>query len=1108
MRPTRATSTLPRGFARLERRGLVRSLFGDHAASLAVRRRLLTAGAIASLLPALFLWPPAVGAAAGQAVGTSASESTAGLPSGFVDETVVTGLMAPTSILFAPGGRVFVAEKRGVIKTWPNLASFDQNDPPAQTLDIRSDVMNYWDRGLLGLTADPNYPASPYLYALYTYNALPGGSAPHWPTVDGNNDTCPNPPGGNSDGCVVTNRLERVTLNTGTGVATSRLTLLTGWCQQYPSHSAGTVVFGPDGKLYVSAGEGASFNVGSQDFGQKGGTQPDTTNPVTPKNPCGDPPGGVGGTMSPPTAEGGALRAQSFRRASGESAVLNGAVLRLDPATGAAAPGNPAIGNADPTRKRIVAYGLRNPFRMTFRPGTNDLYIGDVGNQTYEEVNRLPNPTSGPTNYAWPCREGPDANTYYTTVSLNLCTTLTSGTTDPLYYYAQAGHMATGDGCPPVSPAPKASASVSGLAFLTGTAYPSVYQDALFVADYSRNCIVYLQDRGDGVPVSTATPFHSSAAAPVMLAVDPTGDLVYPDFTGGTIHRIRYQAPVARFTATPSSGSAPLAVSFNGSTSSSPAGITGYDWDFGDGSPHGSGVTTSHTYASGTWTARLTVTDGNSNTATTTRTIAAGNTPPNVTLDTPSCTSSCWKVGDTISLAAHATDAQQGTLGASAFSWHVGLQHCHSPSDCHEHDLFNASGVASTSFVAPDHDTGSFLRITVTATDSGGLTDTATRDVYPQTSTLRLVTAPAALPVTLDGVTGNGSVGPTTEIVGHAAAVSVPASVVVGETTYTFSSWSDGGAISHNAIVGSSAKTLTATFSTASTDASNTCSGAPVQTASGHATAARFGTTNDVDWFRFSVPKAGWYRFVLGNLPVDGTLALYSGCSTQIISVNQAGLHWEEVLASLQPGTYALRMSASASSTTNYSWLAQPLSGTVPLLAAHYAPSSGIRLVGDVVNTSSSPRSTTITAKLYSASGTLLKTVSAHPLLAVLPGRARSSFVIATTRPSGFAYAKISVTSTAASTATRVLSTTGVTMTSLGGGSWRVAGSVKNASSTTATNAVAMATIYDAAGTPLDATTALPASRTLTPGASSPFTITFGGQTSTPNGFVARARAT
>ena len=58
--------------------------------------------------------------------------------------------------------------------------------------------------------------------------------------------------------------------------------LIEDWCQQFPSHSIGTLEFGADGTLYVSGGDGASFNF--VDYGQDG-------NPV---NPCGDPPGGVG----------------------------------------------------------------------------------------------------------------------------------------------------------------------------------------------------------------------------------------------------------------------------------------------------------------------------------------------------------------------------------------------------------------------------------------------------------------------------------------------------------------------------------------------------------------------------------------------------------------------------------------------------------------------------------------------------------------------------------------------------------------------------------------------------------------------------------------------
>ena len=148
--------------------------------------------------------------------------------------------------------------------------------------------------------------------------------------------------------------------------------LIEDWCQQYPSHSVGDLVFGSDGALYVSGGDGASFTF--TDYGQGGGS----SGSPTPKNPCGDPPTGVGGTHTPPTAEGGALRSQDLRT-SGDPVSLDGSILRVDPATGDALPDNPLIGDADPNARRIIAYGLRNPFRSQSRPGTDEVWVGDVG---------------------------------------------------------------------------------------------------------------------------------------------------------------------------------------------------------------------------------------------------------------------------------------------------------------------------------------------------------------------------------------------------------------------------------------------------------------------------------------------------------------------------------------------------------------------------------------------------------------------------------------------------------------------------------------------------------------------------------------------------------
>ena len=78
-----------------------------------------------------------------------------------------------------------------------------------------------------------------------------------------------------------------------------------------------------------------------------------------------------------------------------------------------------------------------------------------------------------------------------------------------------------------------------------------------------------------------------------------------------------------------------------------------------------------------------------------------------------------------IAFCGHATDAQDGTLPASALSWTLVLQHC--PSTCHTHPLQTLHRAASGSFVAPDHEYPSHLELRLTATDSGGLSSTTRR---------------------------------------------------------------------------------------------------------------------------------------------------------------------------------------------------------------------------------------------------------------------------------------------------------------------------------------------------------------------------------------------
>src|SRR5690348_196766 len=103
--------------------------------------------------------------------GLSRAADASVLPGGFRDTVVLSGMTNPTVAQFAPDGRIFVGQKNGVIKVFSSLT--DTN--PVTFADLSGEVDDYWDRGLLGLALPPNFPASPYVYVLYTYDAPIGG---------------------------------------------------------------------------------------------------------------------------------------------------------------------------------------------------------------------------------------------------------------------------------------------------------------------------------------------------------------------------------------------------------------------------------------------------------------------------------------------------------------------------------------------------------------------------------------------------------------------------------------------------------------------------------------------------------------------------------------------------------------------------------------------------------------------------------------------------------------------------------------------------------------------------------------------------------------------
>ncbi|MEU7524905.1 PQQ-dependent sugar dehydrogenase [Saccharothrix sp. NPDC042600] len=729
---------------------------------------------------------PTLGAACLVAVGPPAR---AAVPDGFTDTLAIGGLTAPTAAAFAPDGTVFVAEKSGLVKVFDSLA-----DPTATVFaDLRAQTQDFWDRGLLGLAVDPAYPARPYVYVAYTHDAEPGGAAPRW------GDACPTPPGPMERGCVVTGRVSRLTKGPS-GVSVAEEPLLTDWCQQYPSHSIGTVAFGPDGALYVGGGDGASFSFA--DHGQVG-------------NPCADPPGPAGADLTAPTARGGALRSQSPRRPAGEPVTLSGAIVRVDPDTGAALPGNPLAAHPDANARRTIAHGLRNQFRFAFRPGTEEIWVGDVGWGDWEEVNRIADPDDPVVeNFGWPCFEGAARQPGYDSADLALCESLYAGGghTPPHHAYHHSAEVVPGDRCP------TGGSSIGGIAFEGDGNYPAEYDGALFFADSSRGC-VWAMKTTNGVPdPAKVVPFVTGVDVPVQLLTGPGGDLFYVALGAGQVRRVSHpsggnRAPAAVARATPSSGLAPLSVQLDGRASSDPDGdpLT-HAWDLdGDGAYDDSTAAAPTHVFHGTTVVGLRVTDPAGASATAAVTVTVDGQDPVPTIDAPTSLLR-WAVGDTVAFAGRATDPQDGTLSGGSLRWKLSIQHCATAGTCHEHVVQETTG-ASGAFVAPDHEYPSHLELTLTATDSAGRSAARKVRLDPVTVVLSFTSTPSNAELTVGSRTQRTPF-TRTVIVGSVNSISAPSPQILGELhlVYRWWSWSDGGARTHNTTAPASPTTLHARF--------------------------------------------------------------------------------------------------------------------------------------------------------------------------------------------------------------------------------------------------------------------------------------------------------
>ena len=562
----------------------------------------------------------------------------------FTTETVAT--FSPFSLVgmaFAPDGRMFVWQKNGVIRVIKNGSIL-----PTPFLDISSKVNTFDDRGFWGLAFDPDFSSNGYVYMTYVFE-----------NTGNPNDTGPK-----------TSRLTRVTANPANpdvALPGSEITILgtiaTAPCSAHPvgadcigaegsSHTLGSVVFAPDGTMFVGNGDGSEASF---------------TDPL-------------------------ALRSQDLNSYTGKILHIN--------KDGTAVTTNPFYDGSNSIRSKVWLYGVRNPFRFSLHPLTGDIWFGDVGWNTWEEVNRG---VRG-ANYGWPCYEGAGVQPAY--AGQAPCTTLAPSAVTPPYHTYNHSVGSTAIGGP----------------FYAGSAYPAQYQGNFFFCDYAGGFIKRIVFDAAGNPVSVQ-PFATDVPNPVGLVLGPDGMLYYLAFNSGQIRRIRSNGPSAVASANPVSGASPLTVAFSSAGSQNPGGgALTYGWNFGDGSPVSTAANPAHTYTSSTpqsYAAVLTVSNASGQTSTASVTITVGSTPPTPTIASPT-NGQTVQPGQTVNFTGSATDAQDGPLPASGLSWTVLLHH-----NTHVHTAVTATG-SSGSFVVEDHGPiGTFsYEIILTATDSTGLSAT------------------------------------------------------------------------------------------------------------------------------------------------------------------------------------------------------------------------------------------------------------------------------------------------------------------------------------------------------------------------------------------------
>jgi glucose/arabinose dehydrogenase len=526
------------------------------------------------------------------------------------------------------------------------------------------------------------------------------------------------------------NRVSRFTANGDTAAPSSEFVILElDDLSGATNHNGGALHFGSDGKLYIAVGENAN-GLNSQTLGN-----------------------------------------------------LLGKMLRINP-NGSIPADNPFFNTALGKNRAIWALGLRNPFTFDIQPGTGRIFINDVGQNTWEEIN---DGIAG-SNYGWPDTEGSTNDPRFRS---------------PLFSYGHTVSATTG-------------CAIAGGAFYNPLTeqFPSEYVGDYFFADLCSGWI-----RRFDPAAGTAVGFASGISSPVDLKVWSDGSLYYlargSGSNTGVVFKIQYtasQAPSISVHPVDQTVTVGFSATFTVGANGTPP--LNYQWQRGGANIPGAN-SSSYTLQSALMSDngaqfRCVVSNavGNATSDFATLTVVA-NRPPTATITQPAAGSS-YSGGQTINFAGTGNDPEDGTLPAAAFTWMIDFHH-----DDHTHPALQpTSGITSGTFVVPttgETSASVFYRIYLTVRDSGGLVSTTFRDVMPRTAIVTLTTNPGGLQLTLDGQPRTAPFS-FVGVVGIERTIGSPSPQTIKNRRFQFISWSDGGAQLHTITTPAANTTYTARF--------------------------------------------------------------------------------------------------------------------------------------------------------------------------------------------------------------------------------------------------------------------------------------------------------